>query len=537
MLPRSGLNAGRRKPGIKSESLKLFGEKPVSFDKFYAVFKDHLEPPFPELFFPRPELISFVDRKTVFDVVVVGGGINGCVCARLSALHGMRTLLLEGDDYGVCGARRAPEVLYRAFQKRPMFGWRAGREEKGDLCEIASSAPHLLKQEEVLICRMGKRCFEHLLLCRRKGQTAGRSPRFRAKEKSVCVLDDRRFVLENMLAARQEGAVCLNHARVNSFGEPSENGMEVGWTDMLTGDHHDVRAGAVLNCTGSLAPYVARLHPHPFGRRLTHVLEATIFFSEPWSLPDFFLDHPALPGLCMIKRDGKSTRVSIVMRKVLSPTGEFVLQDEERDTLIGVLQEISPHFRRDSITLEQTAIRSFLDHPTRGFPRPSFDWVSAGGVFHLLGGAATSAYRAARAGLARLSELSVSPADAASLEGRVLPGSWKVEEARESFMENALRFGVSLHLAQDVFERQGALVRLFGDEEDNFQIVGDSFLRGELEMGLNLLQAETVEDLLERRLGCPQLLLPGNPTRAAMEEAIAGKVVSVQAEERRISGR
>ena len=41
-----------------------------------------------------------IERDSSFDVVVIGGGINGCGCALDSASRGYSTLLIEKSDFG-----------------------------------------------------------------------------------------------------------------------------------------------------------------------------------------------------------------------------------------------------------------------------------------------------------------------------------------------------------------------------------------------------------------------------------------------------
>ena len=48
---------------------------------------------------PRQRQISAVSKTANFDVIVIGGGINGIGTFRELAMQGLRVLLVERDDF------------------------------------------------------------------------------------------------------------------------------------------------------------------------------------------------------------------------------------------------------------------------------------------------------------------------------------------------------------------------------------------------------------------------------------------------------
>jgi glycerol-3-phosphate dehydrogenase len=53
----------------------------------------------------------------VFDVVVVGGGIIGCGIARDAALRGLKTLLLEKEDFAYGTTSRSSRLICTSSPK------------------------------------------------------------------------------------------------------------------------------------------------------------------------------------------------------------------------------------------------------------------------------------------------------------------------------------------------------------------------------------------------------------------------------------
>ena len=47
-----------------------------------------------------------------FDVIIIGGGVNGVAIARECALGGRRTLLLEQNDFGSGTSSRSTRIIH-----------------------------------------------------------------------------------------------------------------------------------------------------------------------------------------------------------------------------------------------------------------------------------------------------------------------------------------------------------------------------------------------------------------------------------------
>jgi glycerol-3-phosphate dehydrogenase len=117
--------------------------------------------------------------------------------------------------------------------------------------------------------------------------------------------DDARITLENVLDARDSGAVIANHVKAGALLTEGEAITGVTVTDALTGDRFDVRAKVVVNATGPWSDEVRALagekpmlkptkgiHLVVDERRLparhalvmTHPKDKRVMFTIPWGL-------------------------------------------------------------------------------------------------------------------------------------------------------------------------------------------------------------------------------------------------------------
>ena len=80
-----------------------------------------------------------------FDVVIIGGGINGCGIARDAAMRGLSVALIEKDDFGSGTSSRTSRLVHgglRYLEQGRVGLVRESRRERATLMRIA---PHLVR--------------------------------------------------------------------------------------------------------------------------------------------------------------------------------------------------------------------------------------------------------------------------------------------------------------------------------------------------------------------------------------------------------
>jgi len=213
-----------------------------------------------------------------FDVLVVGGGINGAAIAREAALRGLSVLVVDKGDFASGTSSRSSKLIHGGFRYLETGNlalvFEASRER--DLLR-RHLAPHLVEPLRfffpvysggrigLLKLRVGFSLYDLLAAFRnierhrivRTGAARAAEPALRGEGLLGgafyfdCFTDDARLVLDNVLAAEQAGATCLNYVAVERFVR--EGGLLAGAELRdLDGESGGIRARArlVVNAAG-----------------------------------------------------------------------------------------------------------------------------------------------------------------------------------------------------------------------------------------------------------------------------------------------
>jgi len=214
-----------------------------------------------------------------FDLIVVGGGITGAGVARHAAQTGLRTLLLEADDFAAGTSSRSTKLIHGGLRYLAMGDFRLVREGALERKSLLAMAPHLTEPRWMLVpatslvmylkLRIGISLYEWLGAVPRaerhrnlQGELlALEEPQLdRARNRWACLYreyltDDARLVLATLRAAARDGAVICNHVRVDAITR-IDDGCRVLVQDARTGAGHEIRGRALVNAAG---PWVESL--------------------------------------------------------------------------------------------------------------------------------------------------------------------------------------------------------------------------------------------------------------------------------------
>jgi glycerol-3-phosphate dehydrogenase len=225
-------------------------------------------------------------RATAFDLLVIGGGINGAGIARDAAMRGLRVALVEKGDFASGTSSKSSKLIHGGIRYLQMGDFRLVRTacRERDLLR-RRLAPHLVQPLAFLFpvyagdpvgllaltagmwlydaLAIFRNIRRHRMLTRRRALAI--EPNLRAEGLRGaalyydCFTDDARLTLETVLAAQEEGAVAINYLELQDFVK--ERGRIVGahLRDRLGGLELEVRARRVVNATGPWADRVRLL--------------------------------------------------------------------------------------------------------------------------------------------------------------------------------------------------------------------------------------------------------------------------------------
>jgi len=211
------------------------------------------------------------------DLVVIGGGVNGCGVARDAAGRGAAVVLFEQGDLAGATSSASTKLIHGGLRYLEQYKFRLVRESLMEREVLWAIAPHLIQPLRFILphhkglrprwmLRVGLFLYDHLggrkrlpatrsLDLRRDPAGAPLDPRFtHAFEYSDCWVDDARLVALNALDAAERGATIHTGARVIAVDRLADH-----WRVMATtaaGETITVSARALVNAAG---PWVERL--------------------------------------------------------------------------------------------------------------------------------------------------------------------------------------------------------------------------------------------------------------------------------------
>ena len=90
-------------------------------------------------------------EATTYDLIVIGGGINGVAVARDGALRGLKTILIEKSDFGSGTTSWSSRLVHGGLRYLEYFEFNLVRESLREREILLRTAPHLVKPIQMTI--------------------------------------------------------------------------------------------------------------------------------------------------------------------------------------------------------------------------------------------------------------------------------------------------------------------------------------------------------------------------------------------------
>ncbi|MDP9200888.1 MAG: glycerol-3-phosphate dehydrogenase/oxidase [Gemmatimonadota bacterium] len=210
-----------------------------------------------------------------FDVLVIGGGITGCGVARDAAMRGLKVALVERDDFASGTSGRSSRLIHGGIRYLEHGQLHLVHESIRERQTLLRIAPHLVKPLAFTWpiyrgARVGKvrlsagllayylmaggRSRRHSILSGR--ETLDREPCLDgagltggAVYYDACT-DDARLTVANAIAAQQNGAAVVSHARVTEIIRDRGKAVGAVVSYQYSDETYQVRARVIVNATG-----------------------------------------------------------------------------------------------------------------------------------------------------------------------------------------------------------------------------------------------------------------------------------------------
>jgi glycerol-3-phosphate dehydrogenase len=484
---------------------------------------------------PTPLSSAPGDGTPGFDIVVIGGGINGAGIARDAAGRGLAVALVEQDDIGAATSSASTKLIHGGLRYLEHYEFRLVRESLLERERLMRQAPHLVHPLRFVVphlpgarppwlVRLGLFLYDHLggrdalpksasVDLRRPPYIGTLQPELtRGFAYSDCRVDDSRFTLINALDAVDRGATIMPRTRFVTAR--NEQGLwRVQCSDQVTGRVFELAARCIVNAAG---PWVAAVlqttHVHTrTSIRLvkgSHIVVPKLYDGDHAYLMQnadqrvvFAIPYEhdyTLIGTTDVRYEGDPSRPSI------SP--------DETDYLCQMAnQYFQRSIRQEDVRWTYSGVRPLVDDASDDVSKITRDYRleltgAAGGaaMLSVFGGKITTYRTLAQAAVDKLAGLfpQMRPAWTASA---VLPGGAAIGGSFEKYLQDAQR-----RWSEFAPALVARLVRTYGDRVE--QLLGDASTIEDLgeHFGAGLTEAEiaylmdrewarTAEDILWRR--------------------------------------
>jgi glycerol-3-phosphate dehydrogenase len=220
-----------------------------------------------------PSTLPAPPLAEVYDVAVIGGGINGVGIAADAAGRGLSVFLCEKDDLASHTSSASSKLIHGGLRYLEHYEFRLVREALAEREVLLAKAPHIVKQMRFVLphrphlrpawmIRAGLFLYDHL--GKREKLAGSKSLKFGADsplkseitkgfEYSDCWVDDARLVVLNAMAAREKGAHV--HTQTRCVSARRSKGLWHLHLERADGSLFSIRAKALVNAAG---PWVAK---------------------------------------------------------------------------------------------------------------------------------------------------------------------------------------------------------------------------------------------------------------------------------------
>jgi glycerol-3-phosphate dehydrogenase len=240
----------------------------------------------------------------IYDLIVIGGGINGAGIARDAAQRGMSVALLEKGDFSSGTTQTPTRLIHGGLRYLEYFEFSLVFESLQEREILLRIAPHLVQPLPLIIpiykhhrrgrvlINLGMILYDVLSFNKSLPHYRPLTVRrLREMEPNLETTDllggvlyydcqvewPERLCLANVLAARADGAYVRNYNEVIGFVGNARSVEGVRVRESLTGREYDLRSRLVINAAGPWADHVLQLHDSRepkriFGTKGTHIV-------------------------------------------------------------------------------------------------------------------------------------------------------------------------------------------------------------------------------------------------------------------------
>ncbi|MFC7293033.1 glycerol-3-phosphate dehydrogenase [Hirschia litorea] len=338
--------------------------------------------------------------EDIYDLLIIGGGINGVGIARDAAGRGLKVMLVEKDDLAQHTSSSSTKLIHGGLRYLENYDFALVAKALKEREVLLRAAPHIIwpmrfvlphqkGQRPAWLIRMGLFLYDNFggreILPGTKVLRRKSSEKFEplkstfqlAFEYSDCWVDDARLVALNAVAAKEKGAVIRTRSRCDALVR-----MQDMWEASIgaaNGTHDKVRAKVVVNAAG---PWVDELSNQAIGGqnkasvRLVKGSHIIINKKFEGSHSYFFQNGDGRIMFAIPYQEGRMTLIGTTDELYTGDRDVVEISEKEIEYLISSVNEyfIAPVERQDIVST-YAGVRPLYDDQTENVSKVTRDYV------------------------------------------------------------------------------------------------------------------------------------------------------------------
>ncbi|PKG23394.1 glycerol-3-phosphate dehydrogenase/oxidase [Niallia nealsonii] len=357
-----------------------------------------------------------------YEVLIIGGGITGAGIALDAATRGMKTALVEMQDFSAGTSSRSTKLVHGGLRYLKQLEVGMVAEVGKERAVVYENGPHVTTPEWMLLpfhkggtfgkftTSIGLRVYDFLAGVKKaerrtmfsKEETLLKEPLIKKENLKgggyyvEYRTDDSRLTIEVMKKAIEKGADALNYTKVEKLLYDKKGKINGAFVkNMLTGEKYSIFAEYVVNAAGPWVDTIREIDGSKKGKALQLTKGVHIVIDQrkfPLKQAIYF-DTPDKRMVFAIPREGKAyvgTTDTFYGDDPVSPT----MQVEDRDYLINAIHYMFPSVKISTADIESSwaGVRPLILEDGKDpseISRKDEIWESESGLITIAGGKLT----------------------------------------------------------------------------------------------------------------------------------------------------
>ena len=303
----------------------------------------------------------------IYDIAIVGGGIHGATIANFASQNNLKVLLIEKNDYASGTSSRSSKMLHGGLRYLEMLDFQQvfegikARDEYFKFCsEIAHPSNFLIpvnKNDYFYFFKLKiglilydlflkNKSLKHKFIPRKKlafeGFDITRRDLLGCFEYYDGAFNDTKLVLENILRAKNQNALCLNYHQLVNFSY-DKNLYLLNVTNTINQEQKEFKAKILINTAGCYVPEVERMNNGQSGFNLKYSRGSHILFNKKWNAPSLFLPLSGKARYYFVWPFMNYTMVGTTEREMSYPIDEPLPTKDEIQEIYNRLEKDLPN--------------------------------------------------------------------------------------------------------------------------------------------------------------------------------------------------